>query len=409
MTILSGRNISPISLSYFGKEFGLALVICSYYLSGIAASHFGRQAEIFVSIIPLIYGCLMFFRFLLYRIKLSKGGGQVLLFSTLVLFATFSEVFKGNAPDQLLSYALRFLYSGVFLAIVAWVTASDKSFEVEKFYQFFCFIISFLVIYAFFWGDPSGGRLSIIGRNPIYFSLLCAFSFLVSFFYLSSLSRFSLLGRLIFLFFLLVSFSGLILSGGRGALLSMAVTLLFYGVCCFISILFSGVIKRQMNFLFLLFLAVMGALATFYFFDSRAIKGLVYLFSGDFGASGNERINIFSQWLAIYEKDPLLGGGFPSNLGYPHNILLELLFRHGVLGLIAAFFLLYLVLKYSVRGFLSGFTKYKVLSALVFCSFFSGMFSFSIVMKSDLFIFIVFSSVLIPKLRGFRMMGRYNP
>ncbi|MFC0703480.1 hypothetical protein SAMN05216429_101165 [Marinobacter persicus] len=383
-----GRFLSGIAV-----ELGLAFVLCSYYISGIVGTYLGSNVELLASAFPLIFGSLVILGFLASgRVLVDRGGKILMLFLFINFFIVFSAI-KNFAPEESIFFSLRFFYAAIFLGGVAWVIASDKSFSLFHFYLYFCLVVSLLVVYLMLWGESHGSRLSVAGRNPIYFSLLCGLSFSASFICLISKVKFGFVVRSFLLISMIMSFLGLILSGGRGAVVSVIVTLLFYGICFSSSYIFSGKVKERVNLRFLISFLLMSVVGVFYFVESRAVGGVFSLFSGNPGASGSVRIELFNQWLRAFGESPFWGVGFSSGLAYPHNIIIELVFRFGVLGGIASMVLVYFVLSYTIIGFMSRILENRILAALILCSFTAGLFSFSIVMMSHLFIFIVFAAV----------------
>jgi hypothetical protein len=386
--------IKPITISTIRPvEFGLALLFSSYYISGILGNHFGVSVEFIASAYPLIFGGIVIIAAMARKRVLIGRSAKILTLYSFINILALISAFRSGASVDSVSFAARLFYSSIFLGIIAWLIASDFRFNLMRFYFCFCCVVSFIVAYVIFFGEAEGLRFSVSDRNPIYLSLLCALSFSISFLCIISNAKFGPIVYVAFISFLVMSFLGLIFSGGRGAILSVIATLFFYTFACLISAATHGKLTKSINVKALLPIIFAIFFGAYYFLDSRAVEGIFLLVSGDLGASGNERVMLLSQWVAHYEESPIFGVAFNSSLTYPHNIILELIFRFGVLGGLVSVILISFVIKYILFGFFSTALESKILSVLVSCSFISGLFSFSIIMMSYLFIFIVIASI----------------
>lgn len=176
------------------------------------------------------------------------------------------------------------------------------------------------------------------------FSYFCAFSFLTILRHFFNQHYLKLWRYLMYIFELLVLFSGVILSGGRGGLMVVLVGLVIF------------IIRKKgylvfMKYLFIFSLIVTGlsffAIKSGFFFSDRLIESYDRLFSfissDGINMEGTSNRDDFYGLAISKISDRLLLGygifGLVDSLGeyYPHNIFLEILLQGGIVYLIIFF------------------------------------------------------------------------
>lgn len=172
------------------------------------------------------------------------------------------------------------------------------------------------------------------------FSYFCAFSFLTFFRHFLDQNNLKFWSYSIYLFILLVLFSGVILSGGRGGLI-----VVFAGFVVFIIRKkgFLKFIKYFISIAFIVSFLLYFASKSDFFFSERIIESLDRLFSfissDGINMEGTSNRDDFYGIAISKISESLIFGygifGLVDSLGeyYPHNIFLEILLQGGIVYL----------------------------------------------------------------------------
>tara|TARA_Y100000385_G_scaffold290653_1_gene364754 strand:- start:2319 stop:3482 length:1164 start_codon:yes stop_codon:yes gene_type:complete len=207
-----------------------------------------------------------------------------------------------------------------------------------KYFKYSLFV--FLIIYFLFREIQVDGRYILAGlNNPIWVSRYIGGGFVIFLLYVLINKKINYTNAFLGLFFFLC----LINSGSRGPLISAIITIFVF--------LFKNKIKSKKLFIV--------SIITILFF-------IVYTFMDEYlssskGYSIYDRINSLS---LVFENILNLKGNGLASFGryfygedinyYPHNLVAELFFEFGLIGLLIALFLIYVVLKsysYSLIGY----------------------------------------------------------
>lgn len=165
-------NLCPVPIKFFPnswKELGLALAICSYYISAVISYSFGNEIPLGFELFPIVFGTIIIIHGLCHG-SISKSGLLTIGFYCLVLCAMLFSLFYVNHLNNSLIYILRYTYAALFLGFVSVILGSNKQFSPDFFLFWLSIVVSFLVVFAFVTGGTHGGRLTITNSNPIYFS-----------------------------------------------------------------------------------------------------------------------------------------------------------------------------------------------------------------------------------------------
>jgi O-antigen ligase len=184
---------------------------------------------------------------------------------------------------------------------------------------------------------------------------------------------------------LLVLFLGLVFTGARGPLLiTVVLSLIFYGFR-FISIFYKNKSAKLMKFYKGILLSIMTLVFVFVLalsfpsqvklLTNRTISRISLLFdTSDKGKSVNKRVTQIEYSTKMIVASPetfLLGYGIGSygimesgkdGRAYPHNVVLEILFELGFIGLFI--FVVFLILVFSNHS-----DKFKYITSIVFFYF----------------------------------------
>ena len=288
------------------------------------------------------------------------------LFLLLQIFSSLLNDFNENSLIRSISF-IKFIFLALGMNII--FNHDHKNFFI--FLKILFFVVLFVVIDSliqYFFGENIFGnpynnqRLSsIFGDEYIVGSFLCKMGFLVSFIFLLTFKNFRYRDILSFLFLIALLLTILITGDRMPSLLFLMGTTVFY--------FFKG-LKDYKKFLLIFLIYTMCILM--FFLNPTVSKRFKEISHEKYGLSKNFDIKN-SQWGAhyltaweIFKDNPIVGIG-PKNFRkevckakyenieslsskkrcttHPHNIILEILSEHGVLGIMLFFMLIYYILK----------------------------------------------------------------
>jgi O-antigen ligase len=267
-----------------------------------------------------------------FRFSFSKFDLYISLFVTILLF---SVLISPNQLDGLFKL-MKFVVLGLGIVYLTKVYVKDQydyNFLLKS-YLYSSLIIELIVIYEFIQQGMPFGRFSFYGAHPIPLGMMGAITAIVAvtFYVNKRLSVFLLLLSLI------ISSWIVLISSSKGPLLTMLIVIVLLLPSIFNSI------KR-----FAVMISV--GLVTFNFVSKtdqyKMMVDRILGVSSD--QSTFERLNHYNQALDVFKNNPVIGGGIGvfSDVGYPHNVVLEVLGQGGVfLGVLLIGFLIWLIVKY---------------------------------------------------------------
>ncbi|WP_148255585.1 O-antigen ligase family protein [Aidingimonas lacisalsi] len=369
------------------KVFSFVLTLFSYYIVGIFTYFLGVEFGSGIAFFPLV----------IYVVILLDNVGSVKLcprifvlgFSlfVLLLLMIFSLLYSDDY-DSGYSYIVSYIYGVIVPAVTAYFLSFNRLIPLRKFQDYFVVVMLSVVVFSIIFDGEYKGRLTVPNTNPIYFSLLCALGFVVSLLRIIEVK----INRKNFAFSLLsccLLFYALIMSGSRGALLATLIAIFCYLFLDLFRVIYKGRTWFRFNF----FIVTGGFIAIFSLFllgsSSRSISGLVDVFQGDLGRSGNIRLDTLSFWISELFSSPFLGVGVGSLPGYPHNIFVEIVVMLGIPGLFASVFLICLFVKNYINLVFLGKHDERVLGTMMLVSLLSSFLSYSLWMKGELFVMLV--------------------
>jgi O-antigen ligase len=317
------------------------------------------------------------------RTFFSRQINQLLAYAVFAALVTASY-FYTSAPEYGGSKLLRFLLIGTLLFIAPFLVILNE----EDFRRFARLFVGFSAVTAiqlvFNLESRSADAENDITR--IGAGWLMGMAILILLFY--PLSRNRRLQRALLIFLLPLFLIGLMASAARGPMVAVSIAVLI-GVA---RLLKEGKL-RVLTALFLLFILVIGiggaylVLRQFDLGKYTAKAGeLESLFTqGSSSGSAGKRVDFYRATLAALPYQPLIGTGIGSwstfyyrndQRNYPHNLLLEIAFEEGLIGLTAFLILLGLVAAAIIRMLRTSRSHFLVLGQLVlYCliiSLFSG-------------------------------------
>lgn len=311
--------------------------------------------------------------------------GHLLLFTFgLILFLGLSFT-----PEDAQEYGNSKFLSFIILSVapaVSILTIADDGKRLKRLIIFLGLALGFFFLYTsvriFQYGTEQVLENEAFHRlgftlNPIWFGRWAGVLFLLGFIFLPS--RFSGMYRLLFFAFLLGLAFLLFLSGSRGPVFALGLTLFI-----------SFIIKKRLKPVLTLLLVVLGVfLIIVPALPSPILQRLLSLSDPTIDA----RFFVLSEGFSFSLKNPFLGWGTGSfsvlspisNMFWPHNIILEILFELGIMGLMP-------FLGFITYSFLKGLRKIKDdffnFAFLVFIfAFINSLVSGDLASNSPLFVF----------------------
>lgn len=222
--------------------------------------------------------------------------------------------------------------------------------RIEKFFKYCVLVAAILIIPAFYelFFNPifkEYGRFSMYmfperGDNPILFGI--TFAVLIIILLALALDQRKLKFR--YLILLIPSMFLLMRSGSRGAVISFFATIVFY-------LLIIGRLKFKTKVYAVIFLTLLS-LGAFKFLPESVTGFYQYTFTPEARmtevSSVYQRISMWEEALDDFKENPIFGVGMGNSvggIGFPHNIILEVLAELGILGLLILVPMCYLTIK----------------------------------------------------------------
>jgi O-antigen ligase len=317
------------------------------------------------------------------RALFARQLNQILAYAVFAALVTTSY-FYTNAPEYGGSKLLRFLLIGTLLFIAPFFLFLNE----EDFRRFARLFIGFSALTAIQLitnlearSQDAENDITRIGAG-----WLMGMAILLVIFY--PLSRNRRWQRALLIFLLPLFLVGLMASAARGPMVALSVAVLI-GVA---TLLKEGKL-RVATALFLLLILVIGIGGAFLVlrqfdlgkYTAKAGELEALFTQGSSSGSAGKRVNFYVATLAALPNQPLIGTGIGSwstfyfgndQRNYPHNLLLEIAFEEGLIGLIAFLALLALVGVAILRMLKASRSHFLVLGLLVlYCviiSLFSG-------------------------------------
>ncbi len=299
-----------------------------------------------------------------------------LIFSFYILLGGF----YGNPTTGSL-WSMQYLYFALIPAAILYLIREDAIKKIFQWVLVVCVALSLFSI-PYLTGGFIMTRFSI-GQATINFARFYALGVLLALFY--GLSR----KKLYFFALALLLFLFLVLTGTRGALVSLLVAFIFF-------VLFFWKGKKlarlgvTVGILALMFLVLLLA---------PGLGKYRILLTSVVNTSVQQRLYMWQDAINVFFANPVFGagtGGFGKNMSqffvnaYPHNIFLEIGSEHGIIGLAFFLLMLFMVIKYGIRLYrASGVNRQFVgliFSLLVF-SLSNAMFSGNLAGNSPVFLF----------------------
>lgn len=386
----------------FRKELGFSVLICFYYISSVYEYFFGGFYSGYFDYFPLFICATIIISTLFRGDRLFLSGGRVLFVYFLVsVFFVASLFYTVNIVEGSI-FTIRYIYSSIFLGFYAWVVISRDDFDAGRLIFSISALVSFIIMFSVYTDGAYQGRLTVPDTNPIYLSLLCAIVCCISFIMLIEKGKECVYTKGGYLFFFVVCSYGLLKSGGKGALVSFILAVVFYFLSFFVIRLASKRFSRKLSLVFLSVSFFLFVVLIAFFIESRAVSGVANLLEGNFGLSGDIRLETMRLWVDRLIDSPYFGVGVAGVLGYPHNVLLEVVSYLGFLGFLIALVYCFYVFYLLYRSQLSNNKEIVALSISVLCIFFNSMFSFSLNMLYVFFMLVIAQSIFLHKEKFYR-------
>jgi O-antigen ligase len=227
-----------------------------------------------------------------------------------------------------------------FLPAIALFTIKDSRLIIRT---FDLLIISYLIIcsMAFLSGDFYLNSKRLAGNsilNPITLGHFAASGIILVIVKFSSTRNLNYANRNLFWSFvcLIVFSSVLVMASSRGPVVSLILTLAYFIIPKTRLINLKNLVSA------LTFIVVMSSilLASSGLIDNFSNRMVVNL--GDDQSLGEARVFLWAEGIKIFLENPIFGKQTTTSMGYPHNIIIEMLMALGIIGT-AVFF--YIVLK----------------------------------------------------------------
>ena len=169
----------------------------------------------------------------------------------------------------------------------------------------------------------------------------------------------------------------LLILGGRGPLLATVLPCIILGV-------FEAdkILKPKYIILFLIIIGLLSGFVYYLYSTGNVVKTLVRfqaLLEPGFGGSVGTRMIYYSYVFSSWIENPIFGhgiGSWSTLLGvgdfriYPHDIILEILFELGLVGLISFFFMIYYALNVFIKRASRGPLLFKSIVMMMFANAF---------------------------------------
>lgn len=256
----------------------------------------------------------------------------VYLFIFLLLCVVYGYFHYGTKPSkQIVQYFIAFTTPAVLLAL----TINGK--DIQVFYKYMKYLNIYLTIciLATYFRVGSDGFSGIGGASYSLIGYTMAMLFPYNFINLTN-SR-SFIRKIFYLGMITASLSMILLSGTRGAMVSVVVTFLLMS--------HEYIIKRKKFLIYTLVFSipVFAVIAVInHNGNSFGLWRMSLLFNNDFGVTSSGRNVFYGKAISLFKENPIFGSGigaFTNEFGiyvYPHNIILEILNDFGIIGFIFA-------------------------------------------------------------------------
>lgn len=307
------------------------VALLAYLLLAVGGMGLGQEITLIrMSLVPIwiLASIVMLLAIHSRYIYLSKTFALLYVFVFLYIIL---QALQSESIDLALRKVDGFLIGG-FSVMVIWRYGLTKHGDLffDRIIGVTVFILALTVVYRFVVG---GDRFFLNGPN--------VFGWMMSLGAIISLYRYHLLGRKAYILFFTIFLLSIVWSGSKGAFIG-----LFVGV--FTYLLLNGYIFK------LLFgaLIVLGIFVVLFVNDFvpegyLALYRLVLGTAGeaDFGSIGIRQL-MYIDGVRIFNENPLLGVGIANwdtysvltwqydSFGYPHNMIIEILAEHGLVGLL---------------------------------------------------------------------------
>jgi O-antigen ligase len=334
--------------------FSQSIFFCTLSLFSLSYTGGGNNYAFYSLVLAMVIGAILLSTFIKklmsheYNIPVIKIY-ILFIFFILLLGTIYSYFYYGTEPSKMiLLYYLAFTAPAFFISLMA----EEK--DVEVFYKSLKYLniyLSFSILIAFLKTIGSTQFDGIGGATYLLIGYTMAFLFSYNFFQLILERR--IIKKLFYIFMMIFNISMILLSGSRGAVISVAIISLF--------IYYQYIIKSGKGFSYTVTLSIVACVTFLFLIRTDGFSFAWYrisrLFESDFGIASSGRDVFYQQSLIQFQEHPLslTGiGAYANHFGsyvYPHNIILEILNDFGLIGFLIASFIISFVL-YSARDIL---------------------------------------------------------
>lgn len=360
----------------------IGLILFSFFINGVPFDLIGINGLSFSIQLFFIYLSVLYFLH-------TKRKSNVLNFYTLYFLLVILIVLISNNSLDFSNYGWSKTFWLIFKAFIPLIGISLLSpFYKEDFKViFFIFLLGSLLTSLKLLGFGTLGVRSSFGEtNPITIGREIGFGLTISLLYLLYMNgnSINLKDRIFIIVISIVYFYALLLTGSRGPLLSILITV----ICSFL--FFKS--KSRAIFRVIVFCIILFALARSFDFsinnlsiNNPSIDRLLY-YTQNFGENSSDEGRIDRIKVAIkgFKESHMLGvgtGGFsnlyPSSSGkdYPHNMFFEFLVEQGLIGVLVYLMLVIIVVLKLYEEIEKRDIYQKIILILWFYSFVNSMIS----------------------------------
>jgi len=279
------------------------------------------------------------------KLKIPKISNKLLLPYIILVVIMFGSLIYTKSPVYGTDKFLRFI-TITTLAIFAPIFLFKTQKKLNNFFYSLIAISTLMNVNSIFNSTNLNGFHTAFGSNYLALGRITGMSFLIITFYFLSYKN-TVRKKIFWIFLLLLNLFGIFYGGGRGPMVSLAITLLFSVIFILLSLSIKNskynnkTIKKTL-FMILTSIIVLFSFAPIFYTSITRTKILFTQEQG--GKSASRRLHAYNTALNDFIKKPILGsgvGGFSDRHAgidqriYPHNIFLEIGSELGILGLIS--------------------------------------------------------------------------
>lgn len=277
------------------------------------------------------------------RLRVSSSFVAVtLLYALFLLYAAITMLWSSSSQYAAFKF-IRLAVMCTLLVVVPTVLFPDE----RRMYNFFKFsiyasvLVAVVIIYGYFSPDYARPFQLFGSASHIRPGRIIGYGIVVTAFYTVSARRRP--RRYVYLLMLGVLLAGITVSESRGPLVAAVLSV---GLVLFLTYYVTRDRKDRAYQLVLASIAAVVALFVLHVSFAVTVPNLdriIPILQGDLDPSSRHRLEFYRQAVAMWVQDPVFGKGLGSfaveyfgadTQGYPHNIVLEILFELGLVGLV---------------------------------------------------------------------------